>query len=436
MFRRLSVALVVLLLAGYAPFVSAIGILVDGSVQEWDSLASEGNDQLAAVAGEHYFYVRISLPRSVIFQRNNDLRLTLFSGRRTDSPMLTWYAGERRGQWVTADNRVTELKVIDFPIVVSPTFASEHFEIAIPRDIKIGGRPLFQEEELTLGLQSRSMGVSTEVTIASQPVLQDGVLPIDPVRATDTNRPLRLVSWNVLNDGILKRPDHFRRILQLLDPDILALGEVFESSAADVQSRLADWLPQRDWLVVKHTGGSMLATNLQHENTVDIDGDTGDAFLLKLPGRKRSLLLVHAWAACCDEDNERQRQTDAIAAFLRDYRRQLPVDTPIILTGDFNIVSFREPYVTLKEGSGGILADAVPRHTGLPFVYTWRSDETGFTPGRLDLTFYTPETITVNRAFIFNDEGLAAVTLDAWHILPGDTAKASDHLPVVVDFNR
>ena len=121
----------------------------------------------------------------------------------------------------------------------------------------------------------------------------------------------------------------------------------------------------------------------------------------------------------------RQRQADAIVAWLRDAKSPggkitLRQGTPFAVMGDLNVVDSPSPSLhTLLTGDivdektfggdirpdwdGSDLTDLLPHHNGSGAdTYTWRDDTQAFPPGTLDRILYTDSVIAVGQSFVLN----------------------------------
>jgi endonuclease/exonuclease/phosphatase family metal-dependent hydrolase len=173
------------------------------------------------------------------------------------------------------------------------------------------------------------------------------------------------------------------------------------------------------------------------------------------------LYVISAHYRCCGqmgstEDRQRQIQSDANVGWFRDLREPggeitLPPGTPFVLCGDLNLVGGPQVLETLLTGKvanqamfgpdsppdwdGSPLADLGPLHVAGPLAYTWRDDSKGYVPGRLDAIVYTDSAMRAAKAFVLDTAEMSAADLKQTHLQPDDTAKASDHLPLVVDFD-
>ncbi len=84
------------------------------------------------------------------------------------------------------------------------------------------------------------------------------------------------------------------------------------------------------------------------------------------------------------------------------------------------------------DGNG--LLDSHPYTTGVPFSYTWYSQLSSFSPGRLDYLIYSGSNLMLQNSYSLFTPGLPQDSLNAFNLFAGDAVIASDHLPVVLDF--
>ncbi len=301
---------------------------------------------------------------------------------------------------------------------------------------------------------------------------------------------LRLVSYNVLWNSIFfevseENASKFVRVMRALNPDIIALQEIgWRDFLADQGQEERRWgerdvvhllnavLPLPDgqtWYA--HKGSDNVIASrypLEMEATsTEPRGDRAQAMaLVDLPDRAFGFdfyIMNNHYKCCGGEDNDprRQKQSDAIVAWIRDARTaggeiDLPVGTAIAVVGDLNIVGGFQPVETLVTGDivdeatyGADFApdwdatgmvDLHPLHnvTG-PDDYTWRNDNDQWDPGRLDYIIYTDSMLEAVKALVLNttlmDEAtLAAAGLEKLDVTVDDEGRHFDHLPLVVDF--
>jgi hypothetical protein len=109
----------------------------------------------------------------------------------------------------------------------------------------------------------------------------------------------------------------------------------------------------------------------------------------------------------------------------------------VIVGGDFNLVG--DPAVlSITGGNAAPDGGSLERVRALQIDgltdATWANPDEPFVPGRLDNVLFSPASLAVKRAFVFDSSDLAPRWQSYYGVRPGDNADASDHLPVVVDF--
>lgn len=307
-----------------------------------------------------------------------------------------------------------------------------------------------------------------------------------------SDQSIRVMSYNVNWDSIFPEDDPlnhdlrefsrrqaFRRVLQAVQPDVICLQEInYLRSTQELSAYLEAILeaaPGEDWQVANERdnviatrfglqeAGYRLVTSIyplelrQAAALIDLPDPqygTTDLYVIcahfKAGGTRSDILL-------------RTRQADVIVANLRDLKTpggelDLPVNTPIVILGDFNIYE-TDPALharTLLRGDiynestygedlqpdwdDTALADAEPSHNGLgDEFYTWRTESPAFPWGRLDRIFYTDSVLVLENSFILNsmllsDEALEQLGLQAGDVVLDVASGYWDHLPLVADF--
>ena len=166
------------------------------------------------------------------------------------------------------------------------------------------------------------------------------------------------------------------------------------------------------------------------------------------------LLIINAHLPCCANDSGRQAEIDRIMAFIRDARQpggplDLPPNTPILITGDLNLVGLSQQLTSLCNGDivnegtfgpdflpdwdGSELANSISRQTEKRMGYTWRNDSSSYWPGQLDYVIYTDHVLTPGNNFILYTPEMSPENLGAHGLLSTDSL-ASDHLLFCTDF--
>ncbi|HSW45617.1 MAG TPA: endonuclease/exonuclease/phosphatase family protein [Phycisphaerae bacterium] len=364
----------------------------------------------------------------------------------------------------------------DLDLIWEPTLASRQFEMRLSREAvfpKRGGQ-IFSEPQFDMLIVGRPLDGEPEewAPDGQKPFTWrfiEGTPPPWPTvpLARAAGNTIRLVSYNTLWDGLTARPEYFERILKALQPDIICLQEVRRPIEL-VRQRLNAMLPLPDsgeWSAHKQ-GFSVLASRwpIGRANfSTSFPTNNGQAMaLIDLPDDRwtKDLYVISAHYRCCGqigshEDRQRQIQSDATVRWFKDLREPggeitLPSGTPFVMCGDLNLVGGPQVLDTLLTGDivdtamfgpasapdwdGSPLTDLRPLHAAAPLAYTWRDDSKGFPPGRLDAILYTDSAMRAARSFILDTAELPDADLKSAGLQRDDSAKASDHLPLVADF--
>jgi endonuclease/exonuclease/phosphatase family metal-dependent hydrolase len=367
----------------------------------------------------------------------------------------------------------------DLSLVTAPTVAGTQFELCVRRDavLPVRGTPVFDGPDFDILLEGQDTGGVTgdwapDGGLPHTYVMASGHLPpyqTVPLERKDP-RHVRLMSYNMLWDGLLVRPEPHDRILRAIEPDIICYLEAQRRTPAEaIQARLDEALPLgggTSWQVYKADTdviASRWPLSMRTADTIPATGRGQAMALVDLPNGlyDTDLYVISAHFKCCgtmgsSEDQRRQQQADANVNWFRDLREpggnvDLPPDTPFLICGDFNMVGGPQPLTTLLSGNiideahygadsppdwdGTDLKDARPLHNAGPAAYTWRDDESAFGPSRMDFIIYTDSVLNVAREYVLNTLDMSAEALAAHGLRRDDTATASDHLPLVVDFD-
>ena len=449
-------------------------IVIDGLFDDWQEVPVTITDpegdynyddwaELKITNDDDFIFFKISLhSEETLLQNWNNFYLYIDADRDslTGHPFrglgteLAWHFGYRTGQYFEQDG-IIDLWQNDITLRQAPTVTSTEFEIAIARGSFVLSDPdsiavIFSSFYDTGDYMPDSWGgvvyqLDTTVVGPAVPIL---------LEKTGT----RLVTYNTLNTGILEsdRQPKFQRIIQALDPDIIALQE--HSEWNEIGDIISSWFPEDTWyqgytfrdLVVLSKYPIINQANLiSSERTMCALLQTDDPI-------NPYLLILNSHFSCCDNDDDRQEQVDELVQVLREWRLNdngpfdLPEGTPMFHVGDFNFVGYREQIETVTAGNiqdegnygsdfpldwdGTAITDLFSRQTHKRMAYTWRSDGSSFNPGKLDYVLYTDSNLSILNHFVLNTLAMPDSILNEWELEAEDTNEASDHLPRIVDF--
>jgi len=260
----------------------------------------------------------------------------------------------------------------------------------------------------------------------------------------------RVMTQNVLTDDLFSKTSYFNRLINAIQPDIIAFQEIYDHTAAQTRE-LIQQFTGGTWYAQKQGTDIILVSRYPILESHFISGN--GAFLVETNEGK--ILVVNAHLPCCDNDSGRQDEVDAIMAFIRDAKNgnsslHLDQNTPIIITGDMNFVGKSRQLRTYLEGDiqnefsygadflpdwdNTALKDAVLYTTASPMAVTWSSSGSTYFPGRLDYMIYTDAVLNRLNGFALQTANLPQDSLNAYLVLANDSNNASDHFAVVADF--
>lgn len=370
---------------------------------------------------------------------------------------LQWTFGKRAGS-VWSNGAETRVEQADIGLRQAPTVSSDRFEVSMLRRTAEGTDvipgPSFTFLLVDQGTDGGDrLPDAGSVSVGASEVLPPA--PAPPALERQHADDIRVLTWNVLFDGLFKRPAPFLRVLRAIDPDVICFQEIWSHTAQQAADQVSLALPEATWYGGNTTEGHIVARYpLIESRAIDEAGNYWA--LVDLPDERYAtdLSIVSAHPVCCDKEEERQEELDGIAAWLRDLTTpggtDLPKDTPIVVAGDMNLVGGARQVRTLLAGEivneerfgashppdwdGTPLADAHPRLAGGWDTFTWRDSRSSFSPGRLDYIVYSDSVLRLGNAFVLDTEILPQEALERHGLRPLDTLEASDHLPVVADF--
>lgn len=455
-------------------------VILDGSFDDWAGAVELVTDATGDAAGGaidfarvwaaddgEYLYLRFETGAEIQGDEQQDLRLyldtdlnagtgTSFGGIGAD---LVWNFGGRDGQY-----RGTWIDHPDIGLLLGPTISSTEFEIALRLDARpTGGALLFPQASMRFILSDGSSGDRVPSSGAAAYVLDGGSVAVTPLDfARDAATHLRVGSYNIQSDGLFDggaRSAALSRLFEVIGADAWVICEVWNHSASQVANQMDVLAPLGggdNWNAVKLDQGNVIVSRYPIAQSWEIlPGARLTAALLDLSGvQDRDLLFIACHLSCCTADQNRQEQSDALIAFIRDAQTpggviDLAQDTPIVAAGDFNFVGWRQQFDTVITGNiddnGAFGPDHAPdwdgsefdlpptRHTNANIGYTWRNDFSSFYPGLLDFTFVTGSVVGIGNHYLVDTRTMDATQLSAAGLLAGDSEEASDHLPRVLD---
>ncbi|MEQ8762848.1 MAG: endonuclease/exonuclease/phosphatase family protein [Planctomycetota bacterium] len=340
----------------------------------------------------------------------------------------------------------------------SPTYASDRFEVRLQRKPSEGVPALGERVRARMAFYDGE-GERRDVTeIFDYELKQAGPRVVtaqakDPLARRDGAR-LRLMNWNVLWGKVFEDPEPFARVLRAVDPDVITFQEL---TGDDIEGRLRAWLEktapagaESSWTVnVGDVGGGTLFSAVATRRPAEVaelriparrDRDVMQslpALVVKSGDRRTLVISIHL--PCCGgigspQDEARLQTVADLDQALKDWMSENRV-TGIILAGDYNLVGSKQPLTTIVESTERLLGRGrsieLLRLEGSTTA-TWRDPKQPFVPGQLDWVV-TGGKVDVQGGFVLDTREVETRWRSLHGLEEGDT-DASDHLPLVVDF--
>lgn len=320
----------------------------------------------------------------------------------------------------------------DLDFESAPTHSASRFEMSMDLGL-VGASP---GDEIAIGLDG------SDSLEAPATFVLDGEAPElvhrDTARADGTD--VRIASNNVLKSGLLpgSRRDDIERLLSAADADVYCLQEEYDLTLEELAVVFQEISGEDGWNVHK-VRDNVIATRFP---LTPIDGrhERYALALVEVPDAG-PLVVVAGHLDCCGWDGNaddalRIDEAHGIVESLEDFRATADptaAAAPIIVIGDWNLVGSREPLdIVLDEGGLGLVQWLVPQLVG-EHVTTWRSSSSYFPPGILDLVVHDAALVEKN-GFVLEERRLSSGERTALG-LEDEDGLATDHIPVVVDFD-
>lgn len=467
-----------LFLAGTQSGKTQQRVLIDGKFDEWNTqnliISDRTGDNGSANVDfrriwmdedDDFLFFSMELGNEINLQEQNSIELFIDTDQNIATGILAggigadllYHFGNRSGILYRNGNS-NSVNHAAIGMVSAPTVSSERFEFSISKSIISGNKiSVFLRTGNGSGDSVGDNG-GFEYTLKFN---TPGLLPAYSLPKKDTGH-LRIMTYNVLRDGIFSpsKSDNFRKIFKTLKPDIIGFQEIYDASAPDLCALMESFLPSspgQRWYCEKVTPDIFLVSRYPIVSANAIRGSSSSSagngqFLVDLSAKGFDLIqLLVAHLPCCENDLQRQGEVDAIMGAVRASRFDLPEKTPLVIMGDMNFVGSGRQLQTFLTGDIEAenvhgpdfspdwdftnLEDAEPYNTGWPFTFTWNSPGSSFAPGKLDFIIYSGSVMEKTNAFVLNTAQLPQNLLAQNGLNGTEVSNASDHAPVVADFN-
>lgn len=465
-------------------------ILIDGTFQDWaetpplhiDTPGDDDNSnidfgRLWVSNDQQFLFLRIEVRKEINLQSNNLITLYLDTDNDSSTGLsvngigaeITYNLGQRNGQARLGGFNAT-IDHSDIGLVTAPTVTSDQFEIAIDRTLSFFGETLFPGQDIKISFEVETFS-GDQIPDQGQLISYSFDESISAIRPTYSiskkgEEHLRVLSYNVLVDNLFQPglQSSFEAIISAIAPEIIGFQEIYNFSSSQTAAKVESFLPSstgEQWYHAKVQPDIIAVSRYPILTSFLILGTSGSgqgngAFLIDLrPTYDTELLFIVAHTPCCSNEDQRQREIDAIMAFVRNAKAgsgplTITPQTPIVIVGDMNLVGLQRQQHTLLTGDiyyqgtygsdfdpdwdSSPLEDVIPFATNMPLAFTWYNANSSFSPGRLDYIVYSGSVMDLKNTYALFTPALPLDSLLIYDLSNQDAVFASDHLPVVADF--
>lgn len=451
--------------------LSAQNITVDGFFEDWkdvesysdplgDALSNRADfTELSISDTEDFLFIYFTTTNEINIQNESrialifDLDNDLQTGKKINGvgAEFVYNIGDRVGRYYAdGDDRYVNHFEINF--ISAPTVSSDRFEIMIDKRSEIAGKMLFNHNNIAVRLEDNAtsgddlpdgfFGVAYTMT--------NKVVETEEIDLSKTPDHIRVLSYNVERDQLFddNTSDSYARVFKSVDADIIAFQEIYDKNGRQTRDHVNNLIGEERYPYVDDGGVDVIILSKYPIIKVDnIDGNA--AFFLDVDDK--SLVMFNIHLPCCDNDQERRSEVDAVMRYLRKIKEKPEIygeDNAILILGDTNFVGDNDQLHTILTGDiynnnsygpdfkpdadGTDLSYIYGKTLGVPATITWY-DDSSFCPGRLDYIFYSDANISIGNNFVINSLYLNDDQLSAININKFDTYINADHLPVVAD---
>lgn len=457
-------------------------IIIDDLFEDWsgtnvnyqDKIGDGGNSGIDFTTiklsnDQNFLFVYFEINTELNLQSSNNLQLLIDIDDNINTGQLLngigvdfiYEFGRRTGSYIR-NNFTYRVSHSDVGLVSGPTVTSDRFEVAIRRNFSPGNQNVVLATKIKLMLHDSSVnGDRAPDEIGGISYQFDNNIIFDSASGFSLDKSnesdIRFLAYNVLRDQLLQSryQIYYNRILKAIEPDIIGFSEIYEATSLQVANFIESILPlsaNKRWYHAGVNPDIRIISKYPILSTMALDGN--GAFLLDR-GADRRLLVIVTHLPCCENEISRQAEVDKIMSFIRSVKfgissMNVPLNTPIVIMGDKNFVGLKQQLQTLISGDivdnlrfgvdfrpdwdNSDLDDVRPQVTGLPLTFTWASNASSYSYGRLDYMLYTGSVMEQKNAFALWTKSLTAPILSKYGLSAGDIESASDHLPIVADF--
>ncbi len=450
-------------------------IIIDENYGDWENVedyykdsANDGKNgfdfgEMKVYNDSKYIYINFTTGQEINLQQDNDVKLMIDVDNNPNTGFkkqglgvdIVYNFGSRYGRYYR-NSKKHDFYHQDIELISLPTVTSNKFELAFLRKFEVGDYLISLNSKIKILLTQDFYDgdIMPDETGGYSYEMKDYEYKVPEYSLEKEDKEdLRIMSFNVEKDNYFKNEPPYKRMIKAIEPDILCFQEIYDNSSTSVKNKIKSYFGG-NWYHSKKGTDLIVVSKYPIKNAFLIGGNS--AFLIDKEGKE--ILIVNCHLYCCDKDAKRQKEVDRIMKYIREAKNgestyNLKENTPIIILGDMNFVGDNNQRKTLIEGDiynessfgedfkpdwdNSFFEDAVPNTLGYPATFTWNADDSnhgGYPKGRLDYVIYSGSVLEKKNSYALCTRELDSGTLNEYKLNAEDTNNASDHFPVVVDF--
>lgn len=485
-------------------------IVMDGEFGDWENVPIVFQDDEDATGEEMdfrtlkatydedwlYFYLDLRYEQDLkaldgkaflLFDADGDRETGLEKFRQTgidfyiECTAYAAYAKENRGlgMFISTDtsDQFVRRSFYDVQFAQLPTYASTAYELRIKRGTYLN---YFKAKQFAIKLVyqdslGRIKDETDRVEISLENLLENHAPKANfQFEKTDPDL-IRFMSWNCANEGILKNPEAYQKIVKVLQPDIIAFHEAtFKLTKDTLKAWFEEALNTKCYVAYPEPGGFLkrpIISKFPLQMVQEIDSLSHPIEAIQAAFEKAQLLSVRAnlntylaralpmnsktvqikgkkllilslglrFGGSWDSPEEiiRGFQAEMVRNAIEQAKNTMGIDG-VVLGADLNLVGKRTPLdemVRQADMDGSHLEVITPLHLDGRSKFNWQSyfRET-FPHSILDFLIYSGASIEVDRTFLFDTAILPDMILTQYGLTKEDTYRANDHNPMIMDF--
>jgi endonuclease/exonuclease/phosphatase family metal-dependent hydrolase len=426
-------------------------IMVDGSFDDWEKYekidVNENNvEYIKLIDDKSYLYLLVSLENEIKFNAEKNYILVINTDENTKTGRtqygfdIAFDFSHKKGVNFSSTNGELNSSY-SYGIHYLPTTDSKIFEIAIAKDSILNSNI----NNLDIGFFNGIKNI--DKIEPSNYILSRNNYKLKAVKIHKKKRKtLRFMTYNVLHDGIIKKEqqDKIMSIIKTINPDIITLNECWDVTPDTITKIFIHSFPNSTWHATKNDEGNITVSKYPIIKSINILKKARiTANYIKV--KNDTLIVINSHFRCCENDKRRKEEVIAVANYIELTKKKSEIKNsqqyPIIVMGDFNFVGDSDQLFTLLNGvntkpdwDNTELTNLKAFQSGSNFSYTWYDETSDYSPGKLDFIIYSDSRLEAKKAFVFNSVFLSEKYLKKYKFSRELSKKASDHLPVVVDF--